>query len=342
MIPCCQVIAILLPLPILGDPASHPTGFLPPTLRAQLRGERSRISSLAISPNGKVLAANCSNTIVCWDMGATKKKVLLRTPKYTSSVLAFSPDSRTLASATSDKVVRLWEMETHQQRTAFRVPYRAKVLTYCPSGKCIAIGFDSDKTPLQLVDATSGKVIAVIRGLVGSVMSLVFSPDGKLLASGGDDGTIHIWDVDTIKTKLILNGHTGFVNSVAFSPDGKALASGSDDKTIRVWRVRDGEALAVLTTKQFVTFVAFTPSGNVLASGGTHDGKVRLWSTRGYKLLQTFNSQLPCIDYGLFNLATQSLAVCGGGSVMDDPGEVTVWELVEQATKGRNRSRYRK
>ena len=75
-------------------------------------------------------------------------------------------------------------------------------------------------------------------GHTDTVYSVAFSPDGKLLASVGDnDSTIKLWDVATGKERATLKGHKHDVMSVAYSPDGKTLASGSADKTIKLWDV---------------------------------------------------------------------------------------------------------
>src|SRR6266702_5985515 len=72
------------------------------------------------------------------------------------------------------------------------------------------------------------------------VYSIAFSPDGKLLASGGEDQTVRLWDVSSGQCLKILQGHTHRVRSVAFSPDSDVLASGSEDQTVRLWDVSDG------------------------------------------------------------------------------------------------------
>src|SRR5262245_48605351 len=72
----------------------------------------------------------------------------------------------------------------------------------------------------------------------GGALSVVFSPDGKTLASSGRDATIKLWDVKTGKNLATLEGHDYEVWSVAFSPDGKTLASaGTKDKSVKLWDV---------------------------------------------------------------------------------------------------------
>ncbi|MFO0964971.1 MAG: hypothetical protein U0793_05185 [Gemmataceae bacterium] len=97
-----------------------------------------------------------------------------------------------------------------------------------------------DKT-VKLWNLATNKERVTLEGHTESVMSVVFSPDGKILASASRDKTVKLWDVATGKERATLHGHEGMVYSVAFTPDGKTLASVSGDKTVRLWDVATGK-----------------------------------------------------------------------------------------------------
>ena len=122
-------------------------------------------------------------------------------------------------------------------------------------------------------------LVTFLHGHSDGVRAVDFSPSGELLASGGRDNSIILWDVATRQIRgTALTGHTGWINAVDFSPDGLLLASASEDSTVRLWDVATGEAVGQPMTGHTgaVHSVAFSPDGLLLASTG-EDGTVRLW-----------------------------------------------------------------
>src|SRR5439155_16382321 len=110
---------------------------------------------------------------------------------------------------------------------------------------------------------TRGQELATLRGHQGLVRSLALSPDGTLLASGGEDHQIRVWDAATYQLRLTLDGHTDTVNSVAFAPDNTLLASASADHTVRLWDSSTGRQLATIdASTKSVNRVAFAPDGS--------------------------------------------------------------------------------
>jgi WD40 repeat protein len=120
-----------------------------------------------------------------------------------------------------------------------------------------------------------------------SVLAASFSPDGRLVATGSDDGKARLWDARTGRAVGAPLAHSGPVASLAFSPDGRLLATASADRTARLWEVRTGRLhIPPLQHGGGVTAALFSPDGRTLATA-SEDGSARLWETATGRLLHT-------------------------------------------------------
>lgn len=133
---------------------------------------------------------------------------------------------------------------------------------------------------IRIWNARTGRLVRTLNSVHSktSVKTLAVSPDSSILASGGDDNNVILWDLKTGRRTRTIAAHTAAVNAIAFSRDGKTLASGSDDKTVRLWNVRTGSRLRTLSGHAGgVNAIALSRDGKTLASG-SEDKTVRLWN----------------------------------------------------------------
>lgn len=144
----------------------------------------------------------------------------------------------------------------------------------------------SDKGSVSFV--ASARLKQTFSGHTDSVYAVAFSPDGKTLASGSNDSTVKLWDMETLRLRATLMGHADGVYSLAFSPDARALASGSNDTTIKVWDVQTAELTRTLVGHTGAVYsISFSEDGKQLFSG-SNDKTVKVWDLDSGELKRTF------------------------------------------------------
>ena len=182
-----------------------------------LTGHESAVSCIAFSADGKTLASGgLGNTIYLWDINSGKQEQTLIGHKKNISTLAFSPDGKTLASGSRDKTIYLWDTEDRQTQKKHSKDISCIYQEWRSArmGKRSQVPGWNDSiggNVIILRDAITGKQKTIIRHTVNQV-SVSFSPDGTTLASGGDNGTVLMWDPVTGKHKKTFKGHKGYVS----------------------------------------------------------------------------------------------------------------------------------
>jgi WD40 repeat protein/uncharacterized caspase-like protein len=226
-----------------------------------------------------------------WDVNAASEPRSLPVPPKTliamngaSSAFAFKRDGSLLASAAKSRSIKINEVASGRELLTL-TPERGLAVTslaWSADGRLLASSIQQTSADLKLNetipidklmrgflnysirlwDTASGRELRTLTGHTAATLAMAFSPDGRLLASGGDDAVVKLWDTATGREIATLNGHALGVKALAFSDDGKLLVSGSDDGSARLWDVQSGETLATLVTLNGgADWLVVTPDG---------------------------------------------------------------------------------
>lgn len=297
---------------------------LPPALVKPVR-------AVAVSPDGKMVAASRGNQIHIFDgkKGDFIKTLIdpaLKTPDGKEAKAAhislvesmtFSPDGKTLASGSFQELT-LWDVEKFspiKHVTGFAD--RVTCIAYSVDGKFFATGggAPTEDGEIKVFDA-SGKLVTEIKnGHSDTVFGVAFSPDGKLLATCGADKFVKVFELPKEagqQAKLLksFEGHTHHVMGVGWTPDGKKLASCGADNFVKVWDYEKGEKIRDMQghTKQVTTLFFVGKTAQFVTGSG--DASVRMWNAENGGNVRSF-SGAPDFVYAV-SVSTDGTVVATG------------------------------
>ncbi len=236
-----------------------------------LEGHESSIRSIEFSPDGNTFASSGSKTIILWDVDTGRHLRTLEGHTDSVNVVAFGLEGRTLASTSNDDTIRLWSVDTGRHLHTLIPDTPVRRIAISPDGR-ILVGWGWNRFRgggIHLWNTETGKHLNYI--VPREINSVVFSPDGKILASASAGETIILSDIETGRHLHTLKGHLNEISGMMFSPDGRTLASISRDDTTRLWDVDTGRHLHTLEHTLEGGFIPssniiFSPDGNTLIS----------------------------------------------------------------------------
>lgn len=242
-------------------------------------GHTASLWCVAFSPDGALLLSGGKDgTLRLWQVETGRELRKFEGHDDLAACLTFAPDGKRALSGGFDGKICLWDIEKGESVADFH--FNAEVeyvhhLAFAPDGKRALVCADRR---IYLLDAASGKVLRTLEGHSRAVVTADFSPDGRHVLSGSDDGTLRLWDAASGKQVRSFQGHERGVKSVAFRADGFLALSGGSDATVRVWEIASGKQIAVFRQHaQPIVAAAFLDGGRQTISVG-QNAVVQLWS----------------------------------------------------------------
>jgi WD40 repeat protein len=246
-------------------------------------GQSEGYTALSYSSDGRWLASGAGDgTVAIWDLESGRIIRRFTGDTKSTDTVSISPDRKSIASISGS--IRIWDILSGNLQREIR-DLATNRMAMSPDWQNVAADgsvFQGVKLYQVLKIATSqdGAVERTLFGHGNSITRIVYSADGKFIASGSDDKTARFWDAKTGKLLRSFSGYQGSVAAVAISPDNQRVAAGGDDKTLKVWNTATGSLeRSIAGFSEKIVAVSFSPDGRFIVASS--DRELAMFSTTG-------------------------------------------------------------
>ncbi len=253
------------------------------------------VKDITFSDDGKyMLASQEDSDIVIFSIKDKKLSLykILENQGTSKTMVKFFDNDKIIGFGIKDedkvKSIKFWNMETGAliKSTNIYDPVEVCKVNFSDNNKYMIFGNHDGTITLWEVTLENINVIAILSGHVGSVSSVIFLDDKKII-SGGEDHSIKIWNTQTKELIKTFEGHTGSIISITLSPNNKELVSaGSSDHTVRFWSLNNLGIYNVHPSS--IECIAISSNGKVLASSNS-DNKIKLYDVNTGVCLKTLD-----------------------------------------------------
>jgi len=298
------------------DQTSAETESLSPR---QLTGHTGGTRAVAFSEDGRwIITAGADRTLRIWE-NATGD--LLRTIDLGgSTVTALAVRGQRALTGHADGTLQLWSLPQGEKVAQFQ-RNKASVWSVAFMGEPDRFLASSHDWAVSVWDTRASQAPVIsIDAHENAVQAVAYSPRG-MLASGGADRLVKLWNASSGELLRTYRGHRDFVSAVAFSPDGELLASASHDGQVRLWLTSSHRLYRTLSrSSEKVDALAFSPAGNLLAAASS-EGRVRVWQFQRGRLMRSLGDGIAGFRSVAFSPDGRWLAAAS------DSGAVRLWSM---------------